>query len=450
MQELVVTGTFCLPDRIWTGWLSIQHGTITQLGTGKPPPSHDLLSFPIGTLLLPGLVDPHVHFREPGLTHKEDLGTGTAAAVAGGVTTVLDMPNTSPPAANMTTLTAKTVAATGRCWSDFGFHLLYTGNNLSELVAVDPARYASVKLFMAGHATAPYVVSDPDAIRPLLQALSGRAIVTVHAEDGRLIGSEGQSAHQYAASRAPEIAAGAIAVLVGLVRQTRCHVHVLHVSSQAELGVLHAARQEGLPITWEFIHPHLSFVASDFEQYGPRFKLSPPLRNSEDQSAIWAALLGGLVDCLGSDHAPHTVAEKSQPLAQAPAGLPGVQESLPAVFTGLRQRGVELSDAGQIIARLMAAAPARLFRLVNKGQLLPGRDADIVAFDPDVVWTPQPDMLQSRCGWSPYEGRQLQGAVRATILRGEVVYMDGRLQGQPRGLPVFERLNEGRGERRGL
>jgi dihydroorotase len=440
MAETVIRGRFCTGDRAWTGWLSCRDGRVSGSGTGAPPAADQLYAYP-GCLILPGLVDPHVHFREPGLAHKEEFLTGSLAAIAGGVTTVLDMPNTAPAATTAALLAAKGDLARGRFWCDYGFHMLYTGENLAELQQMAPGTYASVKVFMAGHATTPYVVTDNGALQGLFAVMAERrGLVTVHAEDGRRIPAvEPDTPPAYTAGRPPAVADGAVAQVLELVAQTGCRAHIVHVSTAAELALLAGARRRGLPVTWEFIHPHLSFTADEFHRRGAWLKLSPPLRAAADQAALWAAVLAGQVDCLASDHAPHTRAEKERAFAHAPAGMPGVQESLPAVFTGLCERGLQPVDAAQLIARLMAEAPARLFGLSGKGRLDPGADADLLVLDPAATWSPTDAPLFAKCGWSPYAGRTLRGRVQATLLRGQLVYETGRPLGQPGGRCIHER-----------
>ncbi|SEK88849.1 dihydroorotase [Streptacidiphilus jiangxiensis] len=445
--DLVVTGVRLVSgDGVVAGGLAVSSGRIAcLLGPRERPPARRTLDGG-GRHLLPGLIDSHVHFRTPGLTHKEDWAHAGRAAVAGGVTTVIDMPNTLPPLHTAEEAHRKAELLAGTTLVDHRFHLGVTGDDPSPLRSVGPREATSVKVFLAGHHTAPDVVRDPAQLEKVFRTAAEAGLrLLLHAEDDAVFGLldswRGAPAGYGGYERHRPRSGGIVAVarVVELVRRHGTAVHVLHVSSAEEADLLTAAAHTGLPVTFEVTPHHLSFTATETSRTGARARLSPALRDRSDRERLWQAVVGGEVATLGSDHAPHTRAEKLRPPAEAPPGLPGVQEMLTAVHTGLRRRAPEDSPDAQLscLARLLAERPAGLFGLdERKGRLRPGLDADFVLFDADERWMLAPGAIQSKCGWSAYEGWTMTGRVLRTVRRGETVYShaDGQAEfGSPDG-----------------
>ncbi|WP_433241342.1 dihydroorotase [Streptosporangium sp. CA-135522] len=396
-----------------------------------------------GCYVLPGLVDSHVHFRTPGLEHKEDWAHGSRAAVAGGVTTVIDMPNTVPPGLDPEAMVAKAALVAGSSLVDYRFHIGVDPRRPELLAGLSPEIAVSAKVFMAGHHTAPTVVRDPARLDEIFAAAAAGGVqLVLHAEDDALFAlldnwrGEPRDYRDYERRRPRSGGIAAVATVLELVRRHGTRAHVLHLSSAEEADLMAAAQAAGLPVTFELTGHHLSFTDADTLKMGARTRLSPAIRSQDDQDRLWAALWAGEVASLGSDHAPHTIAEKSRRVADAPPGLPGVQELATAVWTGMRRRRPD-EPADVAIARLvehLAARPAAMFRLPGKGRLEPGADADLVIFDPD-----RPTMFSARdvyakCGWSAYEGWTMAGRVRTTLKAGRVAWdAERRAFGPPTG-----------------
>lgn len=451
--DLVVTGRrLVTPAGVREGSIVVADGRISAiLGAGEPVPPHASLVDAGDHYVLPGLIDSHVHFRTPGLTHKETWGHASRAAVAGGVTTVMDMPNTKPATLSPRAVVDKAALITGTSLVDFRFHLGVDPADPDLLADLDPAIASSAKVFMAGHHTAPTVVREPVQLeKAFASAAAGGVRLVLHAEDDSLFALldswQGEPRHYRDYERFRPRSGGIVAVakIIELVRRHGTAAHILHLSSAEEADLVCAARSAGLPLTFEVTGHHLSFTDADTARLGAKTRLSPSIRSQADQDRLWAALRAGEVSSLGSDHAPHTVAEKTLPVAQAPPGLPGVQELATAVWTGMRRRWPD-EDADVAVTRLvkhLSAEPAALFGLSGKGRLAPGADADLVVFDPGEAWILSAKDVQAKCGWSAYEGWTMTGRVRTTIRAGKPVWQaatgtfgdpDGRWLGAPSG-----------------
>ena len=434
--DLVVTGVRLVGgDGVVTGGLAVSGGRIaTLLGPNERPPARRTLDGG-GRHLLPGLIDSHVHFRTPGLTHKEDWAHASRAAVAGGITTVIDMPNTVPPLRTGAEAHRKAELIDGTSLVDYRFHLGVAGEDPSPLREVGAREATSVKVFLAGHHTAPHVVRDPVQLEKVFRTAAEAGLrLLLHAEDDGVFAlldewrGEPSGYAEYERHRPRSGAIVAVARVLELVRRHGTSVHVLHASTAEEADLLTAGAHAGLPVTFEVTPHHLSFTAEDASRVGARARLSPAIRDRPDQDRLWRAVMAHEVATLGSDHAPHTRAEKLRAPADAPPGLPGVQEMLPAVHTGLRRRAPQDSPDAQLslLVRLLAERPAELFGLdERKGRLRPGLDADFVLFDADERWMLEPGAIRSKCGWSAYEGWTMTGRVRETFRRGEPVYRVG-------------------------
>ncbi|NJP66255.1 dihydroorotase family protein [Streptomyces sp. ventii] len=397
--------------------------------------------------VLPGLIDSHVHFRTPGLTAKEDWAHGSRAAVVGGVTTVMDMPNTVPPSLSAEALAAKAELVAGTSLVDYRFHLGADPDRPELLAELDPRVAGSAKVFMAGHHTAPTVMRDAGQLeKAFLAAADGGVQLVLHAEDSAvfdLLDSwRGEPGEYTAYERARPRSGGIVAVskVIELVRRHGTRAHILHLSSAEEADLATAARAAGLPVTFEVTGHHLSFTDLDTRRYGARTRLSPSIRGQADQDRLWEALSAGEPATVGSDHAPHTVEEKTRGPVASPPGLPGVQELAVAVWTGSRRRWPEEDPdtAVRRLVRYLAEGPARLFGLPGKGRVEVGADADLVFFAPDDPWMLSADQVRSKCGWSAYEGWTFTGRVLRTIRAGSTVWdagtgefgsPDGRLLG---------------------
>lgn len=452
--DLVVTGgRLVTPEGIREGTVVIRDGRIDALDE----PSAARPTGPVldarGHYVLPGLIDSHVHFRTPGLEHKEDWAHGSRAALAGGVTTVLDMPNTVPPSLDEQALHDKARLVEGRSWVDYRFHLGADPDNPGLLATLDPAVATSAKVFMAGHHTAPVVFRRPDQLAQAFEAAArGGVQLVLHAEDQQifdLLDAAYGEPHHYADYEPHRPRSGAIiavARVIDLVRRYGTRAHILHASTAEEVTLLVAAAAEGLPITFEVTGHHLSFTDADTCRRGPRTRLSPAIRRRDDQDRLWRAVIDGEATTLGSDHAPHTVEEKNRPPAEAPPGLPGVQELATVVWTGLLGRpGIDPDRAACILARLMGSGPADLYHLPGKGRLTEGADADLVLLDPQRRWQLDRTSIESRVGWSAYEGWMFTGRFTTAVRGGRTVWdLATGLHGEPDGRLVPAMLEASR------
>jgi dihydroorotase len=431
--DLAVTaGKLVTPAGVRAGTVLIADGRITAVqdaGTA-PPPGVPVLDAG-DAYVLPGLIDSHVHFRTPGLTHKEDWEHGSRAAVVGGVTTVMDMPNTVPPTLTPDDVAAKAELVRGHSLVDHRFHIGADPERPEALAELDPAVATSAKIFMAGHHTAPTVFRDPARLeKAFIAAAEGGVQVVLHAEDGELFALLDQwwgapdSYLDYEARRPRTGGIAAVARVLELVRRHGTKAHILHLSSHEEADLVSAARAAGLPVSFEVTGHHLSFTDTDTRRLGARTRLSPSIRAQRDQDRLWRALVAGEADTIGSDHAPHTVEEKTRSVQDSPPGLPGVQELAVAVWTGMRRRRPEEHPdiAVTRLVRHLSERPAELFGLPGKGRIAPGADADLVFFAPDDTWMLSAHDVRAKCGWSAYEGWTMTGRVSRTIRRGETVW----------------------------
>ncbi len=430
--DLVVSGRrLVTPHGVRPGDVLIAGGRVLDIaGIGTAPACATRIDAG-ENYVLPGLIDSHVHFRAPGLTHKEDWEHGSRAAVAGGVTTVLDMPNTVPPALTEQMVREKAAMVAGHSLADYGFHLGVDPEKPELLAAVDPAVARSAKIFMAGHHTAPTVLRDATRLeKAFIAAAEGGVQLVLHAEDGDLFALldgwwGGPSSYTDYETRRPRSGSiTAVAKVIELVRRHGTRAHILHLSSREEADLVCAARAVGLPVTFEVTGHHLSFTGEDTWRLGARMRLSPAIRTRADQARLWEAVREGQLATIGSDHSPHTITEKTNTVDQSPPGMPGVQELAVCVWTGMRRRWPE-EDPDLAIRRLaqcLASGPAELFRLSGKGRLEPGADADLAFFAAADTWMFSASDVLSKCGWSAYEGWTMSGRVVRTVRAGRVVW----------------------------
>jgi allantoinase len=394
-------------------------------------------------VVMPGLVDSHVHVNEPGRTEWEGYETATKAAAAGGVTTIVDMPLNSIPAT--TTLAAfeeKLAAAAGKCTVDVAFWGGVVPGNVSELEPLIERGVRGFKCFLihSGVDEFPHVTrSDLQIAMPELARLE--TVLLVHAElEGPIEAAAASVADEdpreyntFLHSRPRNAEDEAIALMIDLCRETGARVHIVHHSSSDSLDLLRAARSEGLPITVETCPHYLTFVAEDIGNGATHFKCCPPVRERENREKLWEAVADGTIDMIVSDHSPCTPALKRQDsgdFMDAWGGISALQFSLSVMWTNFRSRGFELSD----LTRLMSEGPAKLAGLEKrKGKLAPGFDADIVIWDPDAAFTVNPELVYHRHKLTPYSGREVYGRVEAVYVRGGLVYDRGEFTREPAG-----------------
>jgi dihydroorotase len=390
-----------------------------------------------GLHVLPGVIDTQVHFREPGMEHKEDLETGSRAAVLGGVTAVFEMPNTSPPTTTAEALAAKVAAGTNRMHCDFAFFVGATHENathLDELERLSGA--AGVKIF-AGSSTGDLLVEDDETLTEVFFTIRRRC--SIHSEmESRLrdrlsLRRVGDPTSHYE-WRDVTAALQSTERLLRLARTTGARIHILHVSTGDEMELLSYNKDVA---TVEVTPQHLTFAApEDYERLGTRVQQNPPIRNRAHQERIWWGLDQGVVDILGSDHAPHTLEEKGATYPATPSGMPGVQTLVPIMLNHVNAGRLSLAR----FVDLTSAAAQRLFGIVRKGRIAVGYDADFTIVDMKAQRVIEDDWIASKAGWTPFAGRKVQGWPIGTVIRGRRAMWEGEL-GQAAGQPV--RFGEG-------
>jgi dihydroorotase len=384
-----------------------------------------------GLHVLPGVIDTQVHFREPGLEHKEDLATGTAAAALGGVVGVFEMPNTKPCTTTPELIRDKLVRAQGRAWVDHAFYIGGEAGNAATLAEWERMPgVAGVKVFM-GSSTGTLLVADDSNLGRILA--SGRRRVAVHAEDEprlierRTLIPDGADPRWHPVWRDEESALRATRRLLALSRCYRRPVHVLHVSTAEELELLRGHRDLA---TVEALVNHLTLAAPDcYQRLGTLAQMNPPIRDGRHRAALWAAIADGTVDILATDHAPHTREEKAKPYPQTPSGMPGVQTLVPIMLDHVHAGRLSL----QRFVDLTSAGPQRAFGLAGKGRIAAGYDADLTIVDLNAQRIIEDAQQASRCGWTPFAGMRVTGWPMATVVRGRVVMREGELMGKAAG-----------------
>ena len=387
-----------------------------------------------GLHVLPGVVDTQVHFREPGLEHKEDLETGTRGAAKGGVTAVFEMPNTSPNTDSAAALAEKLRRAEGRTWCDHAFFLGATDANAEELGTLEQLPgCAGVKIFM-GSSTGSLLVADDSTLRRVLA--SGRRRAAIHAEDEDRLNARkalldpAAGVAQHPHLRDVETAVLATRRILALARETRRRIHVLHISTAEELPLLAAAKDVA---TVETTPQHLTLSAPDcYERWGSYAQMNPPVREARHREALWRAVADGVIDVIGSDHAPHTREEKERPYPASPSGMPGVQTLVPLMLDHVNAGRLSLER----FVDLTSAGPNRIYGIANKGRIALGYDADFTVVDLKARRTITNDWMETRCGWTPFDGKTVTGWPAATAIRGNIVMREDELLGQPAGRPV--------------
>ncbi len=431
--DLLITGaTVVNHDGESVRDIGIRDGRIVALGAIASVKTLDTLDAK-GLHILPGVIDTQVHFREPGLTHKEDLETGSRAAVAGGVTAVFEMPNTAPLTTCAATLAAKVGAARHRMLCDFAFFVGGTRDNIEQIPELERLEgSAGIKVFM-GSSTGNLLVDDPPSLEKIIAKISRRA--SFHAEDEDRLKSRmnlrvpgDPSSHPV--WRDEEAALMATKRLVGFAEKYRRRVHVLHISTAEEMDFLEHHKEWA---SVEVTPHHLTLAAPEcYERLGTYVQMNPPIRDARHRDRIWKALADGVVDVLGSDHAPHTREEKDHAYPGSHSGMTGVQTLIPIMLDHVNAGRLSL----QRFVDLTSHGPQRLFGIRGKGRLAVGWDADLTLVDLKRRETIRDSWIESRVGWTPYDGKEVTGWPVGTFVRGRRVMWQGELVKSGFGEPV--------------
>jgi len=398
--------------------LGIVSGKIAKIGTiegGKAGQAKEVIDC-TDLHVLPGAIDMHVHFREPGATHKEDLASGSAAALSAGITTVADMPNNDPPIYTFEALAHKRQLVQEKAVCNVLLYMGFNGENLEEIKKAQAQGwrdFAGVKLYMS-HSTGVEAAQNLEAIEDLLQL---GLFIIVHSEDERIIRQhmdtykEDEDPSVHSLINSPESAFEATRKILHLAKKYGTRLHITHVSTKAEADEIAKFKSGGM-ITADATPHHLFLNETAYASLENFVKMNPPLRHEADREGLWEALRTGTIDCVATDHAPHTRAEKEVPYSQAPAGVPGVETMLPLLLNAVTHGELNLQD----VVRITSKKPADILALPNKGRIEEGADADLVIVDMNLTKKVGADGYKSKCGWSPFEGKELTGwPVRAIL-----------------------------------
>lgn len=431
---LIRNGTLMTPGGAQRADVAVRAGRIVSIGAlGRADAAQTIDA--AGLHVLPGVIDTQVHFREPGLEHKEDLATGTAAAALGGVTTVFEMPNTKPSTSTAEALNEKLTRAKGRAWTDHAFFVGATNENCDKLADLEilPG-CCGVKIFM-GASTGDLLVPDDPTLTCALK--SGFRRIAIHAEDEErmrarrsIVEGADVSPAMHPLWRDALSALRATQRIVKIARETGRRVHILHVTTAEEMAFLAQNRDIA---TVEVTPQHLTLEAPDcYERLGTFAQMNPPIRDGQHRAGLWTALAQGVVDVVGSDHAPHTREEKAKPYPQSPSGMPGVQTILPLMLHHMAEGRLSLER----VVDLLCHGPQRIYGIAGKGRIMLGYDGDFTLVDLNRQETIREEWLASRCGWSPFTGMKIKGWPVMTVVRGQIVMREGELLGAPVGEPV--------------
>ena len=437
-RTLIRDASVVLPEETARTSVLIEDGRI--LGVDAPPHTRaNEVVEAAGLHLLPGVIDDQVHFRDPGLTHKEDLRTGSRACAAGGITSFLEMPNTVPQTVTVEALANKLALAERRCVVNYGFYMGATTGNLDELCRAGRTPGVStpgIKVFI-GSSTGNMLVDDQECLEAIFAETT--LPITAHCEDESTVRANRErlkgplTIHDHSRIRDHRAAVTATVRAIDLAERHRHRFHVLHVSTAEEVEIL--GQQRDL-ITAEACPHHLFLDTSDYDHLGTLAQMNPSLKTADDRAALWRGLRGGAIQILATDHAPHTLEEKRAPYPESPSGIPAVEVFLPLMLNEVNRGRCTPQD----LAKWMSDGPARIWDIVGKGRIEPGYDADLVLVDMAEEREVRNEDQRTRCGWSPWHGTRLQGWPVRTWVGGRTVFADGRVAPEPFGRAlVFDR-----------
>ena len=405
---------------------------IARIGPDLSLPSKARLIDAAGKFLLPGMIDDQVHFREPGMTHKGDLATESAAAAAGGITSFMDMPNVNPQTTTRQALANKYEMAADRCTSNYGFYFGATNGNIEEIKALSVNEACGIKAFM-GASTGDMLVDDPQVLEQLFQ--HAPLMVVTHCEYSPTIWDNEAKARErfgedvpfseHPKIRSAEACLASSTIAIELATRFDALLHVLHLTTAIEMGLFSPAHRSEKRITAEVCVHHLWFDESRYDELGSDIKCNPAIKSAKDREALIAALNDGRIDIIATDHAPHTIEEKAASYFKAPAGLPLVQHALLVLFDLMADDQIPI----ELIVERACHAPADLFGVVDRGYVREGWFADLVLVDPDKPCSVSRDNVLAKCGWSPFEGHTFSSSIDTTIINGSVAYENGKLTG---------------------
>lgn len=433
-STLIQNATIVNEGKIFTGSVLIENGLISKISDDSNIKADETINAK-GLYLLPGMIDDQVHFRDPGLTHKGDLYTESRAAVAGGITSFMEMPNTNPRTLTQELLQEKYQIAASKSIANYSFYMGTSNDNLAEVLKTNPQEHCGIKIFL-GASTGNMLVNNPETIEAVLKysAQTG-LIVAVHSEDEAIIqrnvaefkakyGEEGIKLEHHPLIRSSEACYVMSEKIIKLAKATKANLHILHLSTAAELKLLEVGNIDEKKITAEACVHHLWFSDKDYASKGSLIKWNPAIKTIEDRDAIRAAVNSGLIDIIATDHAPHTKEEKSNPnYFLCPSGGPLVQHALVACLELYHQGVFSL----ETIVNKTSHNIARRFKVNKRGFIREGYYADLTLVDLNKPWTVDPSNILYKCGWSPFEGQEFNSQIKSTWVNGNLVYNNGKI-----------------------
>ncbi len=439
MKKILTNATIVNEGEVFQGYIIINNDKIEKIGEGNfdGSLSGEILDLN-GKIILPGIIDTHVHFREPGLTHKADFYTESKAAVAGGVTTVFDMPNVKPQTTSILTWKEKKQIAEQKSLVNFALYLGATNSNLEELNKADLSLIPGIKIFM-GSSTGNMLVDKDEVISKFF---SLEKQIVVHSEDENIIKTNLESAkkefgdeipiYMHSNIRSKEACITATKKAVDIAVKHNTKLHILHVSTPEEIEIITEAKKQNPSITAEVVINHLYFDTSHYQHLGTFVKFNPAVKSPEDRQGLLNDLSSNKIDTIATDHAPHTLEEKQNPYLKAPSGVPMIQHSLQAMLELHKKGYITLEQ----IAEKMSHNPARIFRIKNRGFIREGYFADLTIVDLDDSMTVSKENILYKCGWSPFEDYTFHSKVFMTIINGNIVYNNGEFDESHKGTNV--------------
>ena len=431
MKTIIRNATIVNEGRQWVGSVVIEDEMIQQVLEGDDSSqAYDSEIDATGLYLFPGVIDDHVHFREPGMTYKADIASESRTAAAGGVTSYMEMPNTNPQTTTLELLEEKFQRAAAQSRVNYSFFFGATNDNVDTLQALNPQRVPGVKVFM-GSSTGNMLVDREESLRKLFE--TSPLLLMAHCEDTGIINAnirafkkryKGQNdfpVRYHSRIRSVEACYASSSLAVQLAKETGARLHIAHVSTARELELFENKPIEEKQITAEAVIAHLMFSTEDYDRLGTRIKCNPAVKTPEDRAALREALTNGLIDVVATDHAPHLLNEKQGGALKATSGMPMIQFALVSML--------EMSDEGVLpierISDLMSHNPARLFKIEKRGYIRPGYYADLTLVDPNGNWQVEDGRYYTKCGWTPMDERTFKWKVRRTIVNGITAYCDG-------------------------
>lgn len=447
MKKLLIKNALIVNEgKSFEGDVLIEGEFIKEIGENISPKTPDINILEAeGKLLIPGMIDDQVHFREPGLTHKADIATESKAAVSGGITSYIEMPNTKPQTTTQKALQDKFDIAASKSYANYSFMIGGTNDNLKELQKTDPKKVAGIKLFL-GSSTGNMLVDDEKVLEKIFSSTD--MLIAVHCEDETTIKNnlkkyidtfgEDIPVELHSQIRSPEACYLSSSKAVALARKTGARLHVFHLSTANEMELFdNSMPLSEKKITAEVCVHHLWFNDSKYAEKGSLIKWNPSIKSEKHQTALWEALLDDRIDVIATDHAPHTLVEKRQVYTKAPSGAPMVQHALPAILEFYKKGKISIEK----IVEKTAHNPASLFQIDKRGYIREGYYADLVLVDLSKPWTVNKENILYKCGWSPMEGTTFTSRITHTFVNGHLIYKEGNFNDEIKGKSLIFNRN---------